>query len=119
VISQHPEWKSLWYDEADGQYGRPAAFYQQLQALNLGEAWQKVSAPVLVIRGTSDTIMSALDSEAIASNVNLVHPGQASYVQIDRMTHGMTEEGKFYDPLVPTVLKWMKEHIPTPPPDNR
>src|SRR5262249_44602603 len=32
VLAQHPEWKSLWYDSADGQYGRPAAFYQQLQA---------------------------------------------------------------------------------------
>ncbi len=42
VIAQHPEWKSLWYDSPDGQYGRPAAFYQQLQALNLGETWQRV-----------------------------------------------------------------------------
>ncbi len=41
VIAQHPEWKSLWYDAPDGQYGRPAAFYQQLQALNLGEAWPR------------------------------------------------------------------------------
>jgi len=28
VIAQHPEWKELWYDSPDGQYGRPAAFYQ-------------------------------------------------------------------------------------------
>jgi hypothetical protein len=27
VITQHPEWKSLWYDSPDGQYGRPADFY--------------------------------------------------------------------------------------------
>src|SRR5215469_6147004 len=58
VIAQHPEWKNLWYDAADGQYGRPAAFYQQLEALNLGEVWQRVSVPVLVIRGKADTIMS-------------------------------------------------------------
>ena len=72
VIAQHPEWKSLWYDTPDGQYGRPAAFYQQLQALNLGEAWQKVTAPVLVIRGGADDIMSRADSEAIAQIVNQV-----------------------------------------------
>src|SRR5207245_5988570 len=70
VIRQHPEWKSLWYDAPDGQYGRPAAFYQQLQALNLGEAWQKVTAPVLVMRGTADTIMSDADARAIADTVN-------------------------------------------------
>jgi len=74
VIAQHPEWKSLWYDAPDGQYGRPAAFYQQLQALNLGEAWQKVNEPVLVIHGAADNIMSQADSEAIAQIVNQTHP---------------------------------------------
>src|SRR5579859_449844 len=82
VIAQHPEWKSLWYDMPGGQYGRPAAFYQQLQALNLGDAWQKVNEPVLVIRGTGDNIMSRSDSEAIARIVNQVHPGHARYLQI-------------------------------------
>jgi len=62
ALRQHPEWKAMWYDEPDGQYGRPASFYQQLQALNLGQLWQKVEAPVLVIHGSSDTIMSRADS---------------------------------------------------------
>jgi pimeloyl-ACP methyl ester carboxylesterase len=111
VIGQHPEWKSLWYDAPDGQYGRPAAFYQQLQALNLGEAWQKVNEPVLVIRGTGDNIMSRSDSEAIARIVNQVHPGHARYLQIDDMTHGFTVNNKFYDELIPTILNWMKEQL--------
>jgi pimeloyl-ACP methyl ester carboxylesterase len=110
VVFQHPEWKSLWSDLPDGQYGRPAAFYEQRQALNLGEVWH-VNAPVLVIRGTADTIMSRADSEAIAQIVNQVHPGHARYLQIDDMTHGFTVRGKFYDPLVPTILNWMKEQL--------
>jgi pimeloyl-ACP methyl ester carboxylesterase len=111
VIAKHPEWKALWYDSPDGQYGRPAAFYQQLQALNLGEVWQKVTAPVLVIRGTQDNIMSRTDSEAIVRIVNQAHPGQATYLQIEGMTHGFTIDGKFYDEVVPTMLKWMKEQL--------
>lgn len=111
VIAQHPEWKDLWYDSPDGQYGRPAAFYQQLQALNLGEAWQKVTAPVLVIRGTQDNIMSRSDSEAIVRIVNQVHPDHARYLQIEGMTHGFTIDGKFYDDLLPTVMNWMKEQL--------
>lgn len=111
VIAQHPEWKGLWYDTPDGQYGRPAAFYQQLQALNLGEVWQNVKAPVLVIRGTADTIMSRLDGEAIVQIVNQVHSGQARYREIDDMTHGMTVKDKFYDPLISVVLDWMKERL--------
>lgn len=111
IIAQHPEWKGLWYDSPDGQYGRPAAFYQQLQALNLGEAWQKVNEPVLVIRGTGDNIMNRSDSEAIARIVNQVHPGHARYLQIEDMTHGFTVNGKFYDDLVPTILTWMKDQL--------
>jgi len=113
IIAQHPEWKSLWYDAPDGQYGRPAAFYQQLQALNLGEAWQKVNHPVLVIRGTGDNIMSRADSEAIARMVNQVHPGHARYLQIDDMDHDFTINGKFYEELIPAVLNWMKEQLGT------
>jgi pimeloyl-ACP methyl ester carboxylesterase len=111
VIAQHPEWKSLWYDSPDGQYGRPAAFYQQLQALNLGEVWQNVNAPVLVIRGTNDTIMSRADSEAIVQMVNQVHPGHARYLQIDEMAHDFTVHDKFYDQLIPTILNWIKEQL--------
>lgn len=111
VIAQHPEWKGLWHDSADGQYGRPAAFYQQLQELNLGDAWQKVSAPVLVIRGGTDDIMSRADSQAIAEIVNQAHPGRARYLEIDGMGHGFTVNGKFYDSLVSTVLDWMKQQL--------
>lgn len=109
VIAQHPEWKSLWYDSPDGQYGRPAAFYQQLQALNLGEIWQNVSSPVLVIHGTNDSIMSRADSEAIVQIVNQVHPGQARYLQVDGAAHDFTVHAKFYDQLIPTILNWIKE----------
>ena len=93
VIAQHPEWKNLWYDSPDGQYGRPATFYQQLQALNLGEVWQRVSAPVLVIRGSGDNIMSRADGEAIVQIVNQVQPGDAQFLQIEEMDHGCQIKG--------------------------
>ena len=111
VLAQQPEWKSLWYDSPDGQYGRPAAFYQQLQALNLGAVWQRVDAPVLVLRGTSDTIMSREDSEAIVSTINQVHPGRARYVEIDGMTHGFMVGNKFHAEIIPTILDWMKSRL--------
>jgi pimeloyl-ACP methyl ester carboxylesterase len=112
IVAQHPEWKNLWYDSPDGQYGRPAAFYQQLQALNLGEVWQRVNAPVLVIHGAADNIMSRSDSEAIAQIVNQVHPGHARYLQFEGMTHGFTVNDKFEEELVPPILTWMREQLP-------
>jgi alpha-beta hydrolase superfamily lysophospholipase len=109
IVAQHPEWKSLWYDAPDGQYGRPAAFYQQLQALNLGEAWQKVTTPVLVMRGTADTIMSNADARAIAETVNRAHPGRAQYVEITGGDHLLSVKGKLSDDVAPTMLKWMRD----------
>ena len=111
IIRQHPQWKALWYDAPDGQYGRPAAFYQQLQAVNLGEAWQKVDVPVLVIHGTADTIMSHADSVAIADIVNAAHPGRARFVEVPGMGHDFTVNKKFHAELVPLILNWMKQAL--------
>jgi pimeloyl-ACP methyl ester carboxylesterase len=111
ALAQHPEWKSLWYDSPNGQYGRPAAFYQQLQALNLGEVWQNVTAPVLVIHGTNDDVMSRADGEAIGQIVNQAHPGQARYLEIEGMTHGFKTDGRFHEPLIPIILSWIQEQL--------
>jgi pimeloyl-ACP methyl ester carboxylesterase len=111
VLRQHPQWKNLWYDSANGQYGRPAAFYQQLQALNLGRIWQDVDAPVLVIHGAKDMIMSRADSLAIADTVNRVHPGKARYVEVEGMTHGFSVDMKFQADVVTTILNWSKEQL--------
>ena len=113
VIARHPEWKTLWYDAPDGQYGRPAAFYRQLQSLNLGQVWQTVNAPVLVIYGTGDTIMSRADSDAISSTVNQIHPGAATNYVVENMTHLFEVNNKFYDPLVPEILNWIRERLRT------
>jgi pimeloyl-ACP methyl ester carboxylesterase len=111
VIAQHPDWKPLWYDAPDGQYGRPAAFYQQLQDLNLGKVWQEVTAPVLVLHGSADTIMSRSDSHAIADIVNRVHPGHATYTEINGADHLLAVHDKLDDKVVPTILVWLRKQL--------
>jgi pimeloyl-ACP methyl ester carboxylesterase len=111
ILAQHPEWKTLWYDAPDGQYGRPASFYQQLQALNLGKLWQETQAPVLVIRGSKDDVMSRADGEAIANIVNRERPESARYMEIEGMTHGMTVDGRFPDELLTAALNFMKAQL--------
>jgi pimeloyl-ACP methyl ester carboxylesterase len=111
IIAQHPEWKTLWYDAPDGQYGRPAAFYQQLQDLNLGKVWQDVNAPVLVIHGSADTIMSQADSRAIADIVNRAHPERASYVEIGNANHLLEVQKKLDETVVPTMIQWMRKQL--------
>ena len=111
IIAQHTEWKTLWYDAPDGQYGRPAAFYQQLQDLNLGKVWQDVNAPVLVIHGSADTIMSQADSRAIADIVNRAHPERASYVEIGNANHLLEGQKKLDETVVPTMIQWMRKQL--------
>jgi pimeloyl-ACP methyl ester carboxylesterase len=122
IIHVHPEMKELWQDKPDGQYGRPAAFYQQLQQLNLAETWQSVDAPVLAIHGEYDWIMSGDDYRFLADAVNARHPGSATYLEWPRADHLLlthaTREKAFakdpdekYDPtLSQSVLEWLTAH---------
>ena len=111
VLKEHPEWKSLWHDELDGQYGRPAAFYQQLQKLNLGKVWQDVTVPVLVLHGTADTVMSRADSVAIADTVNRAHSGHAEFLEIEGGDHLLASHNKLLDSVVPKMIRWMGKQL--------
>jgi len=122
VLAKRPEWKPLWYDADETQYGRSAAFYQQLQGLNLGDAWAKTKGPVLVIRGEYDWIMPREDGHAIVDNVNLARPGMARYVEIPRATHGLMQfpdlkssvgdsTGTYAQEVEPLIQKFLNESL--------
>ncbi len=72
ILKEQPQLADLWPEGKDHThlYGRPLAFYQQLQKLNLGVAWSRVKVPTYVLRGAFDWIMSREDSELIATYVN-------------------------------------------------
>jgi len=89
ILEAQPKLLDLWPDGADRQhlYGRPVAFYQQLQKLNLAAAWSRVKVPTLVLRGQYDWIMSREDSEIIAKIVNANTPGAARFVELPDTGH--------------------------------
>jgi pimeloyl-ACP methyl ester carboxylesterase len=107
VIRQKPHLAGLWEGDPARQYGRPAAFYHQLQDLNLAGAWSKVSAPTLVIWGDRDWIMSGDDHERIVAMVNRRHPGAARLVVVPGMDHFV--EGEFTRSVATTVLAWLED----------
>ena len=122
AIAREPALKEIWYDASDGQYGRPAAFYQQLQDLNLAQAWSAVSVPVLVIHGGQDWVMSRADAEAIADSVNHAHPGGAQFVGLTQANHALMDHaaiedqfqhkpGKFHDEAVGMVIQWLQQRL--------
>jgi pimeloyl-ACP methyl ester carboxylesterase len=90
VIRLKPALKSVWYDEPEHQYGRPAAYYHQLQALDLTTAWSKVAVPTLVVWGEYDWIMSRDDQTLIVDSVNANAPGKARLLTVPRMDHSFS-----------------------------
>src|SRR5262249_911837 len=87
VVERRPHLRGVWYDEPDAQYGRPAAFYHQLQDLDLAAAWGEVRVPTLVVWGEYDWIMDRADQEQI---VRLVGP-VARLLVVPRADHGLTQ----------------------------
>jgi len=93
VLAARPELRPLWYDEPAHQYGRPAAYYHQVQALNVERAWAALAergVPALVVWGEYDWIMSRDDQELAVSIVNQRRPGLATLAVLPRTGHGLT-----------------------------
>jgi pimeloyl-ACP methyl ester carboxylesterase len=122
ILESQPKLLDLWPDGADRQhlYGRPLAFYQQLQKLNLAAAWSRVKVPTLVLHGQYDWIMSREDHEIIAQIVNGNTPGAAKFMELPAtghtFQHYLSMQDAFagkeapFDPAVVRLLTdWLKQ----------
>jgi pimeloyl-ACP methyl ester carboxylesterase len=121
IFVQHPELKTLWEGADDEQYGRPIAYYQQLQELNLMAAWSTVRVPVLALHGEYDWIMSRDDFERLTELVNRNSPGSAEYRELPHTGHTFEHydslqqafEGKqlpFDEAIVQPIRAWFVHH---------
>ena len=121
VLAQRPELRQLWQGDAEHQYGRPVAYYQQLQDLNLMAAWSQVTAPVLVLHGEFDWIMSRDDLEILASLVNRNRVGAAQFVELPHTGHSFEHYGsmqaafsgnvsRFDSTVARRVTEWFEKH---------
>src|SRR5262249_55329246 len=121
VLELHPGLARLWTDAPDGQYGRPAAYFQQVAKLDVEGAWEKISAPGLVLHGEYDWIMGRDDQERIVQIVNARHPGHGTLVELPRTDHNLDvypsaedafrgREARFDDALVDRVCGWLRAH---------
>jgi|SRR5687768_6527927 len=119
VIKKKPYLEGIWYDGNAHQYGRPAAYYQQVQDKNVAAAWEKINSPTLVIYGEYDWIMSRVDHELIAQAVNKNHKGNGTLLIIPRMSHNLTihpslqdafndANGVYGKVVSEEILKWLK-----------
>jgi pimeloyl-ACP methyl ester carboxylesterase len=121
VVAAEPNLRSAWdSDDLKTLYGRPVKYYQDLQRLNLLEAWSKVRAPALVLWGEYDWIMSRLESETIAAAVNANAPGAATFEVLKNSGHTMHNypdlktsfggrPGPFDQAIAARIVGWLRE----------
>ena len=94
IERERPELAGVWQSirgaaEAPPHYGRPYAWHQQAATKNFLEAWTRVEAPVLVIHGEYDQFEPRHGHELIASTINALRPGTATFVQVPNADHGL------------------------------
>ena len=88
IFKEQPQLADLWPEGKDHAhlYGRPLAFYQQLQKMNLAAAWSRVTAPTYALHGEFDWIMSREDHQLIAAYVSA--NGEDAYAyEVPKMGH--------------------------------
>jgi pimeloyl-ACP methyl ester carboxylesterase len=126
IVEVQPKLMDLWPEgtDRDHLYGRPLAFYQQLQKLNLAAAWSRVKVPTLVLHGEYDWIMSREDHEMIARIVNANKPGAARFMELPATGHTFQHYTSMRDafagkqaPFDPATLQmltdWFKDQLQT------
>ncbi|HEX8943567.1 MAG TPA: alpha/beta hydrolase [Gemmatimonadaceae bacterium] len=89
VIDAHPGLRPFWYDTTTGQYGRSAAYFQQVQALDIDGALAALDVPALFIGGEFDWVMGAQEPNIAAARVNLFHRGRATARVYPGLSHGL------------------------------
>ena len=125
ILKEQPGLEELWPEGKDHAhlYGRPLAFYQQLQKLNLAAAWSKINVATYALRGQFDWIMSPQDATLIASYVNSNRQLAGSY-EVPQMGHTFQHYLSFadafkgkeapFDPKVTGLLvDWLKHEAIT------
>ena len=124
ILRQKPQLTEAWSDEPDHQWDLPSSYPQQLQDLNIAEAWSKVKSPTYVFFGEYDAAMAEDDHKSIAALVTK-NGGNATYEFVPKMDHSlfwfenqhdaMTDfygKGQYKDELAIKLLNWMKSVVP-------
>jgi len=119
VLRRHPEMRRDWHDADDGQYERPAAFFQQLQRLNLGEAWSGVRVPVLAVHGEYDWIMGADDHREIVRIALANGARKSRMIEVPATSHilerladpkmALEGSGPYDRRIGETIVEWLRE----------
>ncbi|MEK6153045.1 alpha/beta fold hydrolase [Flavobacteriaceae bacterium 3-367] len=120
VVDEYPALSEYNYHAPGHMYGRPVAYYQQLQDFDLAGAWEKVKVPVRIMRGTNDWIMSSFDNKMIIEvlkrnghqdHVLYEYPGLDHWNTIHQTAKDSFEgnPGKWEENISMQIVNWARE----------
>jgi pimeloyl-ACP methyl ester carboxylesterase len=118
AIARMPDLARVWYDAPAHQYGRPIRYYQQLQALDVEAAWDRVRVPTLVLSGEYDWIMGRDESERCVALLRAHDPSLVTYVVRRGMNHHFDvfpdrvaafneENGRYDEGAAQAIIDWI------------
>jgi alpha-beta hydrolase superfamily lysophospholipase len=125
VIRARPEYAVAWDGQPAHQYGRSMRYFREVQRTNIAAAWDSLAAPVLVLYGSNDWVMSREDHELIVRWVNDRRPGSARLAVLDGVDHDLLrypdrvssfkgERGGPAPDALETMVGWLGEHACRP-----
>jgi len=109
IFARRPALQALWEGDPEHQYERPVSYYQQLQRLDLMQAWAAVKVPLLALHGEFDWIMSRADLELMAELVNHNAPGAARFMELPRTGHTLEHYASLQDAYAGKALAFDAE----------
>ena len=101
---------------------RPQAYYQQLEDFDISGNWERLKAPVRILYGTNDWIISEFDNHIIINMLDQqghkdheleLYPGLDHWNTIhetpDDSFNG--KEGKWDEKVPEMIIRWAKEMV--------
>ncbi|MEO1051951.1 MAG: alpha/beta fold hydrolase [Bacteroidota bacterium] len=122
VIEEKPYLAEYNYHSPAHMYGRPVAYYHQVQDTDFAKAWEEIKVPVRILRGTNDWIMSAednymimdiLDQAGHKDHVLYEYPGLDHWNKIHEkpIDSFQGKPGKWEDKISQIVIDWAWEIV--------
>ncbi|MEQ9301785.1 MAG: PDZ domain-containing protein [Cyclobacteriaceae bacterium] len=120
AVDEYPALAEYNYHSPEHMYGRPMAYYQQLQDFDLASGWENLQVPLRIMRGSNDWIMSAYDNQMIMDLLN--RKGHEDHVLFEKegMDHWNTiherpddsflgNPGEWDDEISGKFVRWARE----------
>jgi pimeloyl-ACP methyl ester carboxylesterase len=120
VIERQPELRAVWYDSGRGQYGRSAAYFEQVQALPIERALRTLSIPSLFVSSGYDWVMGSDEAARAAAAIDVAHRSSATVHVYPDLSHGLHRfadarsafagrDGRYDSAVASDVAAWIRQ----------